>query len=193
MENTLLISEAKLKRFTDINNNLDVDLISSVIREAQIIHITRLLGTRLYEKILSDVDNDVLTGDYKSLVDDYIQDSLIYWSYYESLETIYLRPRNAGLVKPTGGENNIDADIALYDKKRQSIKNKAEYFSQRLVDYLCFNSSLFPEYNQGVNEEILPDSGTQFKSPIVFKGGVRDEIDRMGIKVTNSKYGYLPQ
>jgi len=193
MENTLLISESKLKRFTDINNNLDVDLISSVIREAQIIHITRLLGTKLYEKILSDVDSGTLSGDYKSLVDDYIQDSLIYWSYYESLETIYLRPRNAGLVKPTGGENNIDADMALYDKKRQSVKNKAEYFSERLVDFLCYNNSLFPEYGQEQNEDIYPDMGTQFKSPIVFKTGVREEIKNMGIKITNSKYDYLPQ
>lgn len=193
MENTLLISESKLKRFTDINNNLDVDLISSVIREAQIIHITRLLGSKLYDKILDDVDAGTLAGDYKSLVDDYIQDALLYWSYYESLETIYLRPRNAGLVKPTGGENNIDADIALYDKKRQSIKNKAEYFSERLVDYLCFNSNLFPEYGTETNDDIYPDTDTQFKSPIVFRGGVRSDIESMGIKITNSRYGYLPQ
>ena len=122
MENTLLISEAKLKRFTDINNALDPDLLSSIIREAQIIHVTRLLGTPLYDKILSLVDNNTLTGNYQTLVNDYVQDSLLYWAYYESLESIYLRPRNAGLVKPTGGENNIDADIALYDKKRQSVK-----------------------------------------------------------------------
>ena len=193
MENTLLISEAKLKRFTDINNNLDVDLISSVIREAQIIHITRLLGSKLYDKLISDVDSDSLAGDYKTLVDDYVQDSLLYWAYYESLEAIYLRPRNAGLVKPTGGENNIDADIALYDKKRQSVKNKAEYFSERLVDYLCFNSTLFPEYGTETNDDIFPDTDTQFRSPIVFRGGVRSDIEAMGIKVTNSRYKYLPQ
>jgi len=193
MENTLLISEAKLKRFTDINNNLDVDLISSVIREAQIIHITRLLGSKLYDKIISEVDAGTISGNYKSLLDDYIQDALIYWSYYESLETIYLRPRNAGLIKPTGGENNIDADIALYDKKRQSIKNKAEYFSERLVDHLCYNNSLYPEYGQEVNDDVYPDMGTQFKSPIVFRRGVREDIEKMGIKITNSRYDYLPQ
>jgi hypothetical protein len=193
MENTLLLSEAKLRRFTDINNVLDTDLLSSVIRESQIIHITRLLGSKLYDKIISDVDNGTLTGNYKSLVDDYIQDSLLYWAYYESLEAIYLRPRNAGLVKPTGGENNIDADIALYDKKRQSTKNKAEYFSERLVDYLCFNESLFPEYNQNVNDDIFPDTSTQFKSPIVFRNEVPGIAKEMGLKVTNSRYDYLPQ
>lgn len=193
MENTLLVSENKLKRFTDINNNLDVDLISSVIREAQIIHITRLLGSQLYDKIIAEVDAGTLSGNYKSLVDDYVQDALLYWAYYESLETIYLRPRNAGLVKPTGGENNIDADIALYDKKRQSIKNKAEYFSERLVDYLAYNESLFPEFGTETNEDIVPDQGTQFRSPIVFRSGVRADIEAMGIKVTNSRYKYLPQ
>ena len=193
MMNTLIISEAKLKRFTDINNVLDVDLISSVIREAQIVHITRLLGTKLYDKILSDIDNDSLSGVYKTLVDDYIQDALIYWSYYESLETIYLRPRNAGLVVPQGGENNAASDMALYDKKRQSVKNKAEYFSERLVDHLCFNESTYPEYNQNINDDIYPDTSTQFKSPIVFRNEVPGIAKEMGLKVTNSKYDYLPQ
>jgi len=193
MQNTLLISEAKLKRFTDINNALDPDLLSSTIREAQIVHITRLLGSKLYDRIIDDVDNDTLSGNYKTLVDDYIQDSLLYWSYYESLEAIYLRPRNAGLVVPQGGENNAAADIALYDKKRQSVKNKAEYFSERVVDYLCFNNVLFPEYNQNTNDDIYPDTSTQFKSPIVFRNQIPGIAQEMGLKITNSRYDYLPQ
>jgi hypothetical protein len=193
MENTLLISEAKLKAFTDINNNLDVDLIKSTIREAQIVHITRLLGTKLYDKILSDVDSNSLSGNYKTLVDDYVQDALIYWSYYESLESIYLRPRNNGLLQPQGGENSLSVDMLIYDKKRQSVKNKAEYFSERLVDYLCFNNDLFPEYGTETNDDIYPDAGIQFKSPIVFRKTIRDNIEQMGIKVVNSRYKYLPQ
>lgn len=193
MQNTLLISEAKVKAFTDINNNLDPSLIKSTIREAQIIHITRLLGTKLYDKIIDDVDAGTLTGNYKSLVDDYVQDSLLYWSYYESLESIYLRPRNNGLLQPQGGDNALSVDMIVYDKKRRSVKNKAEYFSERLVDYLCFNNSLFPEYGTEQNDEIFPDAGTQFKSPIVFRNTIRDNIEQLGIKVTNSRYSYLPQ
>jgi hypothetical protein len=193
MQNTLLISEAKLKAFTDINNNLDVALIKSTIREAQIVHITRLLGTKLYDRILSDVDSNSLSGNYKTLVDEYVQDALIYWSYYESLESIYLRPRNNGLLQPQGGENSLSVDMLIYDKKRQSVKNKAEYFSERLVDYLCFNNDLFPEYGTETNDDIYPDAGIQFKSPIVFRNTIRDNIEQMGIKVVNSRYKYLPQ
>lgn len=193
MQNVYLISEGKLKAFTDINNNLDTDLIKSAIREAQIIQITRLLGQKLYDKIVSDVDAGTITGIYKSLLDDYIQDTLIYYSYHTALEYIYLRPRNNGLLQPQGGDNSLSVDMTVYDKKRQSVLNKAEYFAERLVDYLCYNNNLFPEYGTETNEEITPDMGIQYASPFVFRRGVREDIERLGIKVTNSRYKYLPQ
>lgn len=193
MQNTYLISEGKLKAFTDINNALDTDLIKSAIREAQIIQITRLLGQKLYDKIVGDVSAGTITGVYKALLDDYIQDVLIYYSYYTALEYIYLRPRNNGLLQPQGGDNALAVDMNIYDKKRQSVLNKAEYFAERLVDYLCYNNNLFPEYGTETNEEITPDMGVQYASPFVFRRGVRDNIEKLGIKVTNSRYKYLPQ
>lgn len=193
MQNTYLISEGKLKAFTDINNALDTDLIKSAIREAQIIQITRLLGQKLYDKIVSDVANDTITGVYKSLLDDYIQDTLIYYSYYTALEYIYLRPRNNGLLQPQGGDNALAVDMQMYDKKRTSVQNKAEYFAERLVDYLCYNNNLFPEYGTETNEEIVPDMGIQYNSPFVFRRTVRDDIEKLGYKITNSRYKYLPQ
>lgn len=193
MQNTYLISEGKLKAFTDINNALDTDLIKSAIREAQIIQITRLLGQKLYDKIVNDVANDTITGVYKELLDDYIQDVLIYYSYHTALEYIYLRPRNNGLLQPQGGDNALAVDMQMYDKKRTSVQNKAEYFAERLVSYLCYNNNLFPEYGTETNEEIVPDMGIQYKSPFVFRRTVRDDIERLGIKITNSRYKYLPQ
>jgi hypothetical protein len=193
MQNTYLISEGKLKAFTDINNALDTDLIKSAIREAQIIQITRLLGQKLYDKIVNDVANDTITGVYKELLDNYIQDVLIYYSYYTALEYIYLRPRNNGLLQPQGGDNALAVDMAMYDKKRTSVQNKAEYFAERLVDYLCYNNNLFPEYGTETNEEIVPDMGIQYASPFVFRRTVRDDIEKLGYKITNSRYKYLPQ
>lgn len=193
MQNVLLISEAKLKAFTDINDVLDTDLIKSAIRETQIIELTRLLGEKLYDKIITDVNDGTITGQYKSLLEDYIQDTLIYYSYHTCLEYIYLRPRNNGLLQPQGGDNALSVDMKVYDKKRQSVINKAEYFAERLVDFLCFNDELFPEYGTETNEEIYPDKGIQFKSPIVFRKSVRDDIEKLGYKITNSKYKYLPQ
>ena len=70
MTTTFIISEAKLRQFTDINDNLDTELIKNAVREAQDISLQRIIGTKLYNKILSDIDGSGLTGDYKTLVDD---------------------------------------------------------------------------------------------------------------------------
>ena len=102
MTSTFILSEAKFREFTDVNDNLDTALIKNAIREAQDIHLQRIIGTQLYDKILSDIGSSSLTGVYKTLVDDYIQDFLLYAAYYEALEAIYIRPRNNGLLTPTG-------------------------------------------------------------------------------------------
>lgn len=193
MQNTILLSEARLKAFTDLNDYVDPDLLKSAIREAQILYLTKVLGTRLYNKIMDDVDNSTLTGNYKNLVDDYILDYLLYATYYVALEYIWLRPRNNGLIQPQGGDNSTSVDMQIYDKKRRSVENKLEYFGERLVDHLCFNTDKFPEYGQAVDDEIPADQQTQYGSPFVFKNRLPEFVERMGLKVVNSRYPYLPQ
>jgi len=100
MTTTLLISEAKLRQFTDINDNLDSALIKNGVREAQDIELQRILGTKLYDQVLSYVDSGTVPAAYQTLIDDYIQDFLLYAAYYEVLEAIYIRPRNNGLLTP---------------------------------------------------------------------------------------------
>ena len=90
MTDTLLISWAKVKQYTDINDSLDADLIKNGIREAQDISLQRVIGTLLYEKLLDLVSSNTI-GDssnaaYKTLLDSYIQDMLLYASYFNLLE-----------------------------------------------------------------------------------------------------------
>jgi hypothetical protein len=56
MTTTLIISEEKLREFTDINDNLDSKLLMNAVREAQDIYLQRLTGTSLYEYILDEID-----------------------------------------------------------------------------------------------------------------------------------------
>jgi hypothetical protein len=193
MQNTILLSEARLKAFTDLNDYVDPELLKSAIREAQIIHLTRVLGTRLYNKIMTDVDNNTLTQKYRDLIDNYILDYLLYATYFVALEYIWLRPRNNGLLQPNGGDNANSVDMVIYDKKRTSVESKMEYFAERLVDHLTFNTQNYPEYTQAVNDEIPADMRTQYGSPFVFRNRVPELVERMGIKVVNSRYKYLPQ
>ena len=193
MTTTLFISENKLKNFTDLNNSVDPDLLKNAVREAQDINIQRMLGYNLYQKMITDVNNNTLTGYYLTLMNEYLQDTLLYWSYYEALESIWLRPRNNGLLIPQGGVEASAVDSNTYDKKRQSVKNKAEWYAERMVGWLIDNQTQFPEFGTETGMEIYPDQRSQFKSPFVNRNAYYENLQKMGIKIIDSRYDYLPQ
>jgi len=194
MTTTFLISEAKLREYTDIDNNVDTALIKNGIREAQDIELQRLLGTLLYDKLLSDVDSDSLTGNYKTLVDDYVQDFLIYASYYYILDSIYLRSRNNGLLTPNGGENSDSVDRTMYNVKRQSVKNKMEYYAEGLKDYLIEEEALYPELTSNTKlYQNSPDYTDQYGSPFVFRrNGYAEEAEKRGMRIFDRRYRQYP-
>ena len=198
MTTTFIISETKLRMFSDLNDNVDTELLRNAVRESQDIELQRILGTKLYNKILSDIDSSSLAGVYKTLVDDYVQNSLLYWAYYYALEYVMLRPRNNGLLIPNGGENSNPVDRSWFEQKRQSIQNKAEFYSNKLTEYLIQNQSSFPELLQNVElQENIADFGTQYKSPIVFRYSTYSphlkEAVEMGLPITYGRaLSFLP-
>ena len=198
MTTTLIISEEKLREFTDINDNLDSKLLMNAVREAQDIYLQRLTGTSLYEYILAEIDANTLSGNYKTLVDGFIQPYLIYAAYWESLDAIYTRPRNNGLLQPTGGENSEKADGTWYNRKRQMVENKLEYYGERLTNYLIQNESQFPQLNDnGPFWKQSPDYTTGYnKSPIVFNRRTRayhaGGAMAAGLRMADSRYSFMP-
>mgnify|MGYP006157984137 FL=1 len=200
MTNTLIISEAKLRQFTDLNDSVDTELLKNAVRTAQDIAIQRVLGTKLYKSILAQIDAGPVWTDanYENLVNDYIQDFLLYAAYYEALESIYIRPRNNGLLTPTGGENSIEVDRSLFNVKRQNSENKMQFYADRLSSYLAEEQALFPELNTNNKlYEMWPDYASQYRSPIVFSRNARigahyQQAKEAGLRITDSKYSQFP-
>ena len=200
MTNTLIISEAKLRQFTDLNDSVDTALLKNAVRESQDIMLQAIIGTPLYKSLLAQVDAGPTwtNSNYENLVNDYIQDFLLYAAYYEALEAIYIRPRNSGLLTPTGGENSIEVDRSLFNVKRQNVKNKMEFYADKLSSYLAEEQSLFPELNTSNKlYEQWPDYGSQYRSPIVFGRNARvgahyTQAKEAGLRITDSKYKQYP-
>ena len=196
MQTVLFISENKLRSFSDVNQNLDSKLLTQGIRVSQDIEIQRILGTKLYKRLSDGIVAGNLNQDEVTLLEDYIADSLLYWAYYYILEDIYVRPRNNGLLTPTGGDNSVNVDIGLYDRKRQSAKNKAEWYSELLATYILENDGLFPELSESTKlYEKTADVRNQLtNSPFVLRGDrATEKLFKYGIKVINSRFPYLPQ
>ena len=200
MTNTFLISEAQIRNYTDIEDNIDSALIKNGIREAQDIKLQTVLGTLLTEKLYSLVDagtvGDSANAAYKTLLDSYVQNMLIYASYWYILDTVYMRSRNNGLLIPDGGESSIAVDRSMYNVKRQAVQNKMEFYSDLLTDYIIEEQVSFPELNASNKlYDLIPNYETKYGSPFVFnrKGRLTQEFIKRGIRVYDSRYPQYPQ
>ena len=197
MVTTLLISEAKVRAFSDLNESVDDSLMVNGVREAQDIVIQPIIGTKLYNELILKIDNNSVSGSYQTLIDDYIQPALIYASLYNITENVYVRTRNNGLLTPTGGENSVNVDKTMYDTKRQSISNKQQFYSDQLSRYLNEKYNLFPELGENTElYQFIPDYASQYRSPIVMQRNTRavylNLAQRSGLPIVNSAYPSYP-
>lgn len=156
MATALFIKREDIVRNTVISGNVDTDKFIQFIKIAQEIHIQNYTGTKLYDKISSDIIANTLAGNYLSLVTDYLQPMLIHFAMVEYLPFAAYTVANGGVYKHTS-ENSVNAEKVEIDYLVEKERTIAKYYTERFIDYMSFNQSLFPEYNENVNEDIYPD------------------------------------
>ena len=58
---------------------------------------------------------------------------------------------NGGINKHRGQESDT-VDFRDVDRMQSKITDRAEFYTKRFLDYICFNSQKFPEYNNNSKE-----------------------------------------
>lgn len=161
MATALFIKRSDLVRNTFLSGNVDTDKFIQFIKIAQDIHVQQYLGTKLFEKISADIIAGTIAGDYKDLVDTYIQPMLIHWAMTEYLPFAAFTASNGGIYKRQveNGETAGREDISFLIEKE---RNLAEYYTRRFIDYMSFNNHLFPEYNTNNNDDVHPLKDSNF-------------------------------
>ena len=162
MATALFINRTDLVKNSIIDGNVDTDKFIQFIKIAQQIDIQNLLGTDLYNKISADIVAGSLAGNYLSLVNTYVQPTLIWFAQMNYIPFAAYQIKNGGVFKHTS-ETAQNVDKNEVDYLVAKAREYANYYSTRLVDYLSFNDNLFPEYNSNTNEDIDPDTDTTFK------------------------------
>lgn len=157
MAEALLISRTDLVKFTAVNGNVDTDKFIQFIKIAQDVHIQSILGTDLLNKIKTDVINNSLINPYLALLTNYIKPMLIHWSMVEYLPFAAYTIANKGVYKHSS-ENSENVDKVEVDFLIEKQRQIAQHYTQRFVDYMCFNQSSFPEYNSNSNGDMYPRS-----------------------------------
>jgi len=161
MATALFISRTDLVKNSIIDGNVDTDKFVQFIKIAQEIEVQNYLGTDLYNKISADIIAGSLSGDYLNLVNDYVQPMLIWWAQVNYIPYAAYQIKNGGVFKHTS-ENAESASRTEVDYLVQKARNTAEYYTRRFVEYMNFNSNLFPEYNSNSDSDVSPDNDSLF-------------------------------
>ena len=161
MATALLITRDDVVRYTNVNGNLDVDKMIQFCLISQDIHIQSMLGTRLLEKIQAEIIAGTLADPYLTLLTKYIKPALIHFAMVEFLPYSAYTIANKGVYKH-GAENSETVSKDEVDFMVEKQRQTAMHYKERFVDYICNNSSLFPEYNQNTGSDMYPNSDTDF-------------------------------
>ena len=167
MATALFISRTDLVKNSIIDGNVDTDKFIQFIKVAQQIDIQNLLGTDLYNKIGADIASGAgggagLSGNYLTLVNTYVQPTLIWFAQMNYIPFAAYQIKNGGVFKHSS-ETAQNVDKNEVDYLVSKAREYANYYSTRLVDYLSFHNDLFPEFNSNTDEDISPDTDTTFK------------------------------
>jgi hypothetical protein len=162
MATALFINRTDLVKNSILDGNVDTDKFIQFIKVAQQIDIQNLLGTDLYNKISADIIAGTLGGNYLTLVNTYVQPTLIWFAQMNYIPFAAYQIKNGGVFKHSS-ETAQNVDKNEVDYLVGKAREYANYYSTRLVDYLCFNDNLFPEYNSNSDDDIYPDTDTTFK------------------------------
>jgi len=156
----LFITVKDLKANSIISGNTDADKLIHFIDVAQDIHIQNYLGGKLYDKMQSliisgDIDLPA-NSNYKLLRDDYIKSMLIWYTQLEYFPFSMFKVDNGGVSKHRGEESDF-VNFSDVDRMMSKISDRAEFYTRRFLDYICFNSVKYPEYTNNQNGDMYPD------------------------------------
>ena len=152
MSKVLIISEQFIKDNSQIDENVDVSLIRSTIYDAQRDYIKPILGTSL-------------SGDYLTLVNEYVAESLLKWVIFELNFILLYKYRNKNISKQNS-ENSQPVDYTEHRYLMDRWKDKAEVRSEDVTRYLCANTDLFPEYISNSDSDDLRPNGSNYTTSI---------------------------
>ncbi len=161
----LFINVKDLKRKSIISGNIDGDKIIQFIEVAQDTAIQNYLGGKLYKKIQELIVNDTLSdaanADYKLLLMDYIKPMLIWYTQANYIPFAAYTVSNGGIFKrsPENSNEVSQEEVSLLTAK---VTDTADFYTRRFIDFMNYNSTLYPEYTSNQDNDMYPDRDVQY-------------------------------
>lgn len=144
----LMLTADYYKRNSVVNLNVDEELLHPQIIKAQNLRIEKILGTNLFDTVLTEIDAQSYTARIITLLEDYIQPALVEWVTYTALPYLNYKITNKSISKKSS-DNSEPSDLNEVNYLRQNIRDDAEYYSERITKFLESNKDIYTEYING--------------------------------------------
>ena len=134
-----LITAQQVKTRTSIGGNVDTDRILHLIEDTEVMVLENVLGTKLYNKIVTDYNANNpnnLAGDYLELYNSYIVPILCFLTFADYLRDGVVLAQNTGVyTHQADGSTPANLDEIEYVAKRNH--SKADVYIERMNKWLC--------------------------------------------------------
>lgn len=147
MAELLFITPQEMTETTIIGGDVDVDKYTMCILNTQVRIIEPLLGSELYEKIISDLESDTLTGLYETLFNDYVKPITKYESCADYIAISPYTLNNGGLFK-NNPENVEVVQKTEVDSLSERYSAIAQTFVNRFEKWISLNEITEYKTNQ---------------------------------------------
>ena len=176
------VTEYYLKSFTPISQNVDITEVTPHLETVELINTRELIGKPLYDDLKTKFINQTLDANEIQLVD-LLKRGISYRATAECIPFLSMKITSKG-VQTLRGDYSETPGLNSIKYLKAELENKAEYYEQRVIEYLCKNSKYFPLYNTSDDiEGIIQSSETRYDSDIYI-----DDMDNLRL----NKYLYGP-
>lgn len=153
MAEVLLIKLDEMTSTTVLGGNVDFDKYTFCVFDAQIRVLEPLLGTLLYDKIITDYSTNSLAGDYLTLYTTYVKPIVKFESVATYIEVAPFMVDNGGIFKHSPADKEV-VDSRDVERLSQKYHALADLHIGRLEKWLCDNKLDEYTYNQ---DEVKPN------------------------------------
>lgn len=159
---TKLISSRDEGLLSFIEDTYDERQLSEIIWDSQELRIKPIIGTGLYDELLSQVRGSTLTSLNQTLLFTYINPVLKYYILCDGAPLFTYKLRNKGIVTQSS-DNAQPANISEIDRLVRLYEDKAQSYADRLMNYLIQNNTSYPlYYNPGDGVDTIYPKQNQF-------------------------------